>query len=601
LKPANILLDFAGQPLLADFAYAHEFSPYSASPARRAGAKASVGDDIRAFGATIFELLTGYPPHFPNRPDESEAVLKRIPVTETLPESFERLVLAMLSPREHLRPQSMQEIAAVLAALITRGALRPAVEMPSASAGSRGPSKRWTPLVFAAAGLAVLWVVFVILPTVAPEATPDRFRTQTTAVPALDLAAIEKRRQQRNEYEEWRERYELLLEGLEAQAAGVWGGEIFAAAKQLADQADGAADSNDYALALERIETAARRLERVVTQRPAVLAERLRIGTTAIEAGQLDVARQSFELARQMDPGNAAAEQGLVRVLALGPVLGDLVAGETARLAKEFLRALTLYETVLRADPGNTAAASGLREVRTAISTDSYAREIGSALAELRAGRLETARAALSRAAALRPAAPEIAAVSRQVQAANRRFELQGSASEIEQLEQTERWAEALAAYDELLKQDAGLAFARDGRARVAPRAELAARLQGLIDRSGRLTAPEVRREAERLLAQAKSQLDAPVLRQQERQLREALQRYERTIVAVIQSDGFTEVRVQRVGAFGVFERKEIALKPGRYVVIGSRVGFRDVRREVVIDPDSEPPTIEVRCTERLS
>ena len=47
------------------------------------------------------------------------------------------------------------------------------------------------------------------------------------------------------------------------------------------------------------------------------------------------------------------------------------------------------------------------------------------------------------------------------------------------------------AEYDALLARDATLEFARSGKARAAPRAELASRLQGLIDKPERLAGQE--------------------------------------------------------------------------------------------------------------
>ena len=79
------------------------------------------------------------------------------------------------------------------------------------------------------------------------------------------------------------------------------------------------------------------------------------------------------------------------------------------------------------------------------------------------------------------------------------------------------------------------------------------------------------------------------------------LLRYAVRIRAVIQSDGLTEVRIQRVGELGAFERKELQLQPGRYVAIGTRAGFRDVRREFALVPGESPPIIDVRWTEAIT
>jgi hypothetical protein len=169
-------------------------------------------------------------------------------------------------------------------------------------------------------------------------------------------------------------------------------------------------------------------------------------------------------------------------------------------------------------------------------------------------------------------------------------------------LESSERWREALAGYEQLLARDPTLEFARAGRLRVAPRAELAQRLDRLVADPSRLTAPEVRREAEGLLVRADAvRGEAPMLRSQSARLRDSLRLYDQPVPAVLESDGLTVVSVQRVGSMGAFRRKELRLKPGRYVALGVRDGFRDVRREFVVLPGGAPVVIDVRCTEAVS
>jgi hypothetical protein len=122
------------------------------------------------------------------------------------------------------------------------------------------------------------------------------------------------------------------------------------------------------------------------------------------------------------------------------------------------------------------------------------------------------------------------------------------------------------------------------------------------LNNPSRLSAPEVRREADRLLADAtRISGAAPVLRRQSESLREAVKLYDKPVLAVLESDGVTLVAVQRIGNFGAFTRREIQLKPGRYVAVGSREGFRDVRREFTVTPESSMMVISVRCTEAVS
>ena len=74
-----------------------------------------------------------------------------------------------------------------------------------------------------------------------------------------------------------------------------------------------------------------------------------------------------------------------------------------------------------------------------------------------------------------------------------------------------------------------------------------------------------------------------------------------RTPVAVVlESDGQTQVVVHKVGRLGAFERKTLDLKPGTYTVVGTRSGYRDVRRQLVVKPAAALPPLVVRCEEAI-
>jgi hypothetical protein len=61
-----------------------------------------------------------------------------------------------------------------------------------------------------------------------------------------------------------------------------------------------------------------------------------------------------------------------------------------------------------------------------------------------------------------------------------------------------------------------------------------------------------------------------------------------------------TEVTLQRVGPLGKFERKVLEIRPGRYVAVGSRAGFRDARVEFVVEPGKPAAPVSVRCQEAI-
>jgi hypothetical protein len=81
-------------------------------------------------------------------------------------------------------------------------------------------------------------------------------------------------------------------------------------------------------------------------------------------------------------------------------------------------------------------------------------------------------------------------------------------------------------------------------------------------------------------------------------QLEAILARAAEHVPVTLVSDDATEITVFQVGFLGTFERRQLSLRPGRYVIKGSRHGYRDVRLEVDVEPDMAQ--LDVRCRERL-
>ena len=65
-------------------------------------------------------------------------------------------------------------------------------------------------------------------------------------------------------------------------------------------------------------------------------------------------------------------------------------------------------------------------------------------------------------------------------------------------------------------------------------------------------------------------------------------------------SDNLTDVTLLRVERFGLFEQQKMSLKPGKYVAVGKRSGFREVRKEFVVGFDQTPRLVIVQCDEPI-
>ncbi len=164
LKPANLMINARGELKITDFGIAASVSdsvsrvsaqagssgtPVYMSPQQMMGEPPAVADDVYAFGATIYELLTGKPPFYSG--NVMMQVMNKVPPSMTvrreelqvsgqpIPPAWEAVVARCLAKEGVDRPQS---VAAVLAEL-SGPAPAPTAPAPAETAsGTRGADLR---------------------------------------------------------------------------------------------------------------------------------------------------------------------------------------------------------------------------------------------------------------------------------------------------------------------------------------------------------------------------------------------------------------------------------------------------------------------------
>ena len=72
-------------------------------------------------------------------------------------------------------------------------------------------------------------------------------------------------------------------------------------------------------------------------------------------------------------------------------------------------------------------------------------------------------------------------------------------------------------------------------------------------------------------------------------------------VTVELRSDNLTLVTVYKVGELGYFTSKVLSLRPGNYVAVGRRDGYRDVRVEFFVDPDKAMEPVVVSSAEKIA
>ena len=649
LKPSNVLLTAAGSPRIADFgmalaiaafpaADAGRGSLYTMSPQQLDGAPASPADDVYGLGAMLYELLSGYPPFYPNA--TPERIRSEPPPRPPAPLALDGLVERMLSKSPQERPdmQSVaRELNAAVATLQTQAHMSneqkevrqesTRIAPPGAASASPGEPLRaeWRRaseashdarrpglrrVVGAAAvtaAVAALAIVFFALPRLVEQEGPPRYAPAASAVkpeappskePEIDFAALARAKQ---DAEEKRLAVDERLLKLTERGADQWGAVDHQAATRELAAGDAAYEKREYTVAAEHfanIEPLVDTLEKRVGE---ALKEQLEAGAQAIEAGRTEDAKAAFTLATKIDPANQAAAQGLKRTGTLDEVLQLVAAGERLEKEGDVNAAVANFRKALALDPLTTRASAGAARIEARLAGDAFAGAMARGYAALASADHATARAAFEQARRIRPDAPEIGQAMRQIEQEQRTGAIEAKLAQAQSLEQLERWADALEEYRAVVELDPTIAAANEGVQRTEPRANLNEQLEMYLTQPERLFSQPVRAAARDALARADAVPNpGPLLRKQTATLSDWVARADVPVAVALESDNLTHVTIYRVGELGAFAQRSLELVPGSYTVVGTRPGFRDVRRQINVTPGGPAEPIVIRCEDRI-
>ena len=661
LKPGNVLFDERGRVKLADFgisgntldpgtdAMVRGLSPFTASPEQLRGEPPRPADDIYGLGALAYELLSRYPPHYPHfdaQRVQQEPVPALVP-TQQIPPQLANLIAKMLAKDPRRRPANMRDVIDELEASLNdtltfdfdseppemaanetvppqerlasappaappapepaprtlepirvrvapraqidgpalweevRAAARPREELAPMRSGA--PRVLLLLLLLTAAGFAA----YRYLPSWLPGTLTSRPAGAPNMAGTVDASA-------RARLQADRILFEQRLSALENRGAAAWGGTDFATLKATAAEAAAAEDAASVTRADRHVLQGGALLNALEQAAPAALAAQLAAGDRAVADGQRRLALEAYGLALRIAPRDEHALEGEARARALPekPPISAGVPASPAPAAPAPSATPAGASASVPAPPGTDSP--------SAFGEDRYAKAAGEGYAALGAGRLEEARAAFERARALRPNGREASDGLKRVDAALHAHGFGTLRTRAEDAEADERWDDALSAYSSILRSDASQEFAQAGRDRARARLDLQNSLQALIDRPDLLAASDARSQAATLLQSAQQVSNpGPELRLQMARVAALLPEFERPVRLALVSDGLTQVTVSGVGSFGGFTHRDIDLKPGRYTLIGTRDGYRDVRRDVSISP-GQTQTVNVSCYDPL-
>ncbi len=644
LKPSNVLIDNRGACFLTDFGISAAVNaerdnlrgggslPFM-SPQQLDNEPATVADDVYGFGALLYELISGSPPLHPNiNPDR---VRTEIPVPiaadcrdQDLPPALSRLIAAMLDKSVAARPAGMGAVQAVLeevhndsqaAVEAGRETIRPisrrsAPGAPTSMGDTALPplkiakeKKQGVSAAMAVSGFALLLgtalVVMFVLPSMVAEKGPliDRARPEPPRIKSTPATGPQSSVVEREVADRILGELLPVEDGLRSRGVALWGGGDWAEVTKLIERGDLAYRERNFSAAAEAYQDALSNAQPMVSRAQDVLAGALADGQAALLEGDLQSAEAAYSLAQAIDANNSIASEGLARTARLPEVLQIMATASDLESKGNFLAAADAYAAALEIDPDWPAGQAGLERAGKVVQQTQYEMQMAAGYAALAAEDFAGATRAFQAALQIRPGDADATSAVRQLQAEQGIAKISELENEARKLESAERWTAAAEKYQAVLALDSGLLAAREGLERARARAGLVKAVEEAIGLQDRYYEDRIVRQAKDVLAQVNGLQDPGIkLRTRADELDRLLALAAKPVDVRFRSDGLTEVTVYKVGRLGKFSAQILPLRPGRYVAVGSRNGYRDVRREFKVDSNGQTPVVDISCRDPI-
>ena len=484
-----------------------------------------------------------------------------------------------------------------------RSRLRPPLRPPGAASDtdvSTVGSYRWLWIALATVILLGLVVIFVLPQLVSRYAKPtlqERPLAQDQ-IPARP-AVIEDTDSARPQAEHTLQEFLQLQAKLELENVGVWGEPAWSEAAVRVASGDRLFGERRFADAAQAYTDALHKLQNLQDKRGLLLDAALDLGQRALDNDDGQVAQTQFERALAIEPGHEIASHGLRRAQLRAEVLERMAAGKSAESDEDLEAARAAYRQAMQLDGEYQPAMADLQRVSGQLTELQFRAAMSQVLGALDSGRLGDAAKALTEAARLKPEDSAVRDARQRLAAARQRAQLSSLRRQALNAIEAENWRGAAGLYQKALAVDAGAAFARSGLLRAKDRLQLHEQLDHYLSDPARLSSAEPLANAETLLlATGEAPDDEPRLAEKISLLKRHVAKARVPLPVRLYSDGETEVVIYHVGRFGRFRDHQLELRPGTYTAVGSRPGYRDVRRVFTVSPGKPPSPVDIRCEE---
>jgi len=389
---------------------------------------------------------------------------------------------------------------------------------------------------------------------------------------------------------------------LEENNAESWAGEEYLTALKHSKSGDAFYNQQQFAEANQEYKQALQIFNPLTDQVGPIYQENLDHGMNALDTGDSNLALSAFKTASLFTDESQEAGKGLERAQKLDEVFAKIEQGNNELIEGRLIEARMAYQAALELDPDTKLAQQKLLETNVLLADKQFNSLMSAGYAALDQQNYAAAINQFNKALKIKPGSSAAKTALQQTTHQATAIDIAKTLQQAYVKEKNEQWQTAIELYGNALKLEKNLAEAKTGKIRAQNRLAINQRLEQILSRPERLSDKKVHAETTAYYNQIR-QLDdqGPILTKQLSDLENLLQVSSTPVKIRLQSDNFTEVVVYKVGKMGLFETKQLSLMPGKYVAVGRRDGYRDIRVEFLVSQDTSSQAIRITAKEKIN
>ena len=309
----------------------------------------------------------------------------------------------------------------------------------------------------------------------------------------------------------------------------------------------------------------------------------------------------SIYLAFDIDKNNESIRLLKERSLKLPDLFNKVMQSNQLISEQKYEDAFSILSEAIILDPYRKKTKTSMENLNKQIKEKTFIEFMSEGFEAMDQNNFSSARKVFNEALKTYPERPDIYDALNQLESRESSFQIKERIKNAEANENLENWSEAKKEYEALLESDNSLVSLKARLINVRIRAELDEQLENLINNPLTLRSDELHKKAKKLLktAQGINQRGAKLEKQIE-SVSKIIVQARNPIPVNFFSDNKTKVTIFKRGSLGLFEKRTIELVPGKYVALGQRIGFRDVRLDFAIEPNEGDKNISIMCVESI-